>query len=197
MEVTKLTWGNEGEPWSNEIGVLIRSLTAGACTRQGDAMWRQRPTSRWYSHKARSVENYHTPPASRREAQNRLWVTGLRENHAYRHLHPVLPASRPVARLHHHFKRDTAPSTEEALNKYLENDGVQNSWPFNSFCPQGSVLSQAVKRQPELWSLILHSTPTGEFLLRLLLIISKSSPFDFLATNHLFSFWFLGKLSLA
>ena len=38
MEVTKLTRGDEGEPWSNETGVLIRSLTTGACIQQGDAM---------------------------------------------------------------------------------------------------------------------------------------------------------------
>ena len=37
-EVPKLTRGDEGEPWSDETGVLIRSLTAGVCTQQGDAM---------------------------------------------------------------------------------------------------------------------------------------------------------------
>ena len=137
-EVTKLTRGDEGEPWSNETGVLIRSLTTGACIQQGDAMWRPRPTSQWCSHKPRNVENYHTPPASRGEAWNRFWVTGLRENHACRCLHPVLPASRPVLCLYHHFKQHTASSTEEVLNKCLENDGVQNTWPYNSFCAQES-----------------------------------------------------------
>ena len=164
-------------------------------------MWRQRPTSRWCSHKARNVENYHTLPASKREAQNRLWVTGLRENHACRCLHPVLPASRPVLCLYHHFKQHTASSIEEALNKCLENDWVQNTWPYNSFCTR--VLSQAFTRQRELRTLITHSTPSGEFLLQLLLTVSKSGLFDFLATNHLFSFqllifrWAVPSLALA
>ena len=95
-------------------------------------------TSRWCSHKPRDVENYHTPPASRGEAWDRFWVTGLRENHACQCLHPVLPASRPVLYLYHHFKQHTASSTDEALNKCLENDWVQNPWPYYSFCTQES-----------------------------------------------------------
>ena len=53
------------------------------------------------------------------------------------------------------------------------------------------VLSQAFKRQPELRTLITHSMPSGEFLLRLLLTVSKSALFDFLAINRLFSFQLL------
>ena len=72
-----------------------------------------------------------------------------------------------------------------------------------SFILYPRVLSQAFKRQPELRTLITHSTPSGEFLLRLPLTISKSGLFDFLAINHFFRFqllifrWAVPSLALA
>ena len=72
-----------------------------------------------------------------------------------------------------------------------------------SFILYPRVLSQAFKRQPELRTLITHSTPSGEFLLRLPLTISKSGLFDFLAINHFFRFqllifrWAIPSLALA
>lgn len=137
-EVTKLTRGDEGEPWSDETGVLIRSLTAGVCTQQGDATWRPRPhhgdaatrqgTFNHTTHQQHLGERPGTDSGSQVSERTMpadafilyfqpldLWLVSIIT-----------------------FKRDTAPSTGQALNKCLENDWVQNTWPYNSFCTQES-----------------------------------------------------------